>query len=148
MCNRTWTMKKISMRRFFAALLWVLASNTAFAEWKGEWLYVLGDPEDHGFTLHIDSKVVRTKRIVKVAYLLDFTNQQRVKGLPVYQSLVTVAEYDCGRKMERTLENIPYSLNMAKGPKIASYPDPDASWESLGGGFGKDIWSFVCEESD
>lgn len=136
------------MRKLLLAMLLILAGNTAFGEWKGEWLYLLGDPDKHGFTLHVDSKVVRTKQVLKVAYLLDYTNQQRERGLPVHQSVVTVAEYDCGRMMERTLEFIPYSLNMAKGPKIASYPNPEPSWEALGDGFGEKIWAFVCEDSD
>jgi hypothetical protein len=109
------------MRPLFASALLALLAGCAATEW----VRVDGNRYQ---TVHADlASIRRSGDVITVVEIIDFARPGRNLGL-TFSSAKAAVEYDCGRKLYRTLVFTWHSGNMAQGEVV--YTSTDAAFNA------------------
>lgn len=102
---------EVLIRRLFLFFVLFGMTNLALAEWTR----VNGD--ENGVQYIDLGKLKRNGDLVKIHTAVDYKDQRRLSGR-VFSSAAIQEEYDCKRRLRRTLFVSAYSGNMASGVEV------------------------------
>ncbi len=126
------------LRHLLRCLPLLLFCHAACAQWD-----MLGRNEE--LRLFMDrTPVQRDGDIVTVWQLTDYTRAQWVDHR-VIMSVRHLVEYDCVRRLTRTVAAAGFSEQMGFGARVAAESRPDAEWMALpAGGSAETLWRAAC----
>lgn len=130
------------MKRILLTILFVLASESAYAEWT------FFATDGKGNTVYIDrNSVLRKGNTVKIWVLLDGTTvHETVQGRPFLSSR-TLHQYDCQKERFRFLAFALFSENMGSG-QLVETNQYALDWERVPSkGSARRLLDFVCNKN-
>lgn len=112
------------MARIILMLL-AFVSSSAMAEWRE-----VGKDAAHATTVYADpTSIRRDGSTAALLHLYDFRTPQTA-ARKQYSSLKQQREFDCKRKISRSIQTYAFSGNMGNGAIVANEPG-DADWRPV-----------------
>jgi hypothetical protein len=128
------------MKRLFSAVLLLLCSGPAHAEW-------VAVAQTSSATIYVDPGTVRsTEGLIEVGVIFDYQHRQRLGNELHYFSIKRLYRYDCANEWSRLLATTFFLGSMGKGHVVEESAKEDIWRPVPPTGVGRTLLEFVCKK--
>jgi len=130
------------MIRFFLALLQLLSSGVAYAEWVN-----VGANDEAGKTVYVDPATIRRdSNLVKMWQFYDYKTVQTVGGNR-FLTAKEQWEFDCAEGRGRVVARKEFSGHMGSGTMVSTNSEVGKWVPIIPGSMGQTVWEIACKKN-